>query len=216
MPVYHAVPRKSPVHAGFNVHLSVAFPRESPLPEEETLSIALPCSNGTLPEGLHVGDVSLLSSGFTDTVSVRNITPVTPGTYPPLEPDLTTHLFLTTLSLASADTLRSLLELYVFSGNRSMASVAANKKRVAGIEEVTALPCERWVRGMLLGGREVRVKARKDHFGSPGNLYLFGCVLERFIAQCAEPNTFTVVTLEETLKGGGYQWAPRLGRQPLL
>jgi len=69
---------------------------------------------------------------------------------------------------------------------------------------------------MLLGGRDVRVKARKDHFGGPGDLYLFGCVIERFIAQCAEPNTFTVVTLEETLKGGGYQWAPRLGRQPLL
>jgi len=104
----------------------------------------------------------------------------------------------------------------VFSGNRSGASVAANKKRVAGIEEVTALPCERWVRGMLLSGRDVRVKARKDHFGGPGDLYLFGCVLERFIAQCADPNTFTALTLEETLKGGGYQWAPRLGRQPLL
>jgi len=220
MPVFHTAPRKSPVHAGFNVHLSAAFPQGSPLPEEETLSIELTCSNGTLPEGLHVGDISLLSSGIPDTVSVRNIIPVTPGTFPPLEPDLaerfTTHLFLTSLSLASADTLRSLLELYVFSGNRSRASVAANKKRVAGIEEVTARPCERWVRGMLLGGREVRVKARKDHFGGPGDLYLFGCVLERFIAQCAEPNTFTVVTLEETLKGGGYQWAPRLGRQPLL
>jgi type VI secretion system protein ImpG len=220
MPVHHTVPRKSPVHAGFNLHLSVAFPQGSPLPEAETLSIELSCSNGTLPEGLHVGDISLLSSGFPDTVSVRNITPVTPGTFPPLEMDLaerfTTHLFLTSLSLASADTLRSLLELYVFTGNRSKASVAASRKRVAGIEEVTALPCDRWVRGMLLGGREVRVKARKDHFGGPGDLYLFGCVLERFIAQCAEPNTFTLLTLDETLKGGGYQWAPRLGRQPLL
>jgi type VI secretion system protein ImpG len=218
--VYHTLPRKSPVHAGFDLYLSVAFPQGSPSPEEETLSIELTCSNGTLPEGLHVGDVSLLSSGAPDCVSVRNITPISAGTFPPLAPDLAdrfaTHLFLASLSLANANTLRLLLDLYVFSGNRSRASVAANKKRVAGIEEVTALPCDRWVRGKLMSGREIRIKTRKDHFGGPGDLYLFGCVLERFLAQCAEPNTFTMLTLEETLKGGVYQWPPRLGRKPLL
>jgi type VI secretion system protein ImpG len=104
-----------------------------------------------------VGDVTRLSSESTDTVSARNITPINPGTFPPLAPDLadrfTSHLFLACLSLSSADTLRSLLDLYVFSGNRSGASVAANRKRIAGIEDVTARPCDRWVRGMLLGGR---------------------------------------------------------------
>jgi type VI secretion system protein ImpG len=218
--VYHTFPRKSPVHAGFDLHLSVAFPLGGPPPEEETLSIELTCSNGILPEGLHVGDISLLSSGAPDFVSVRNITPITPGTFPPLAPDLaerfTAHLFLPGLSLANADTLRSLLDLYVFSGNRSGASVAANRKRIAGIEDVTARPCDRWVRGMLLSGREVRVKVRRDHFGGAGDLYLFGCVLERFLAQCAEPNTFTQLTIDETLKGGVYQWPPRLGRNPLL
>ena len=150
----------------------------------------------------------------------RNITPINPGTFPPLAAELgdrfTTHLFLSCLSLASSDILPSLLELYVLTGDRSGASVAASVKRIAGIREVTALPCHRWVRGMPLSGREVRVKARGDHFGGPGDLYLFGCVLERFLAQCAEPNTFTLLTLEETLKGGVYQWPPRLGRKPLL
>ena len=61
-------------------------------------------------------------------------------------------------------------------------------KRVAGIEDVTARPCDRWVRGMLLSGREVRVKVRRDHFGGPGDLYLFGSVLDRFLAQCAQPS----------------------------
>jgi len=218
--VYHTTPRKSPVHAGFDLHLSPSYPQGSPPPEEETLSLQLTCSNGTLPEGLHVGDISLLSSGISDKVAVRNITPIRPGTFPPPAPDLadrfTAHLFLACLSLSNADTLRSLLDLYVFSGNRSGASVAANRKLIAGIEEVTALSCDRWVRGMLLSGREVRVKVRRDHFGGPGDLYLFGCVLDRFLAQCAEPNTFTQLTLDETLKGGVYQWPPRLGRKPLL
>ena len=172
MPVYHTVPRKSPVHAGFNAPSFGSLSPREPSPEEETLSIELTCSNGTLPEGLHVGDVSLLSSGFPDTVSVRNITPVTPGTFPPLEPDLaerfTTHLFLTSLSLASADTLRSLLELYVFSGNRSMASVAANKKRVAGIEEVTAFAVRTVGAGHAPGREGHPGKGAQGPFRRPG------------------------------------------------
>lgn len=219
-PVYQTMPGKSAVHAGFDIYLSAAWPLESHPSGDETLSIQLACGNGTLPEGLHTGDVTRLSSPLTDTVSARNINPINPGTFPPPPPELgdrfTTHLFLSCLSLASIDILPSLLELYLFSGNRSGASVAANGKRIAGIREITAMPCHRWLRGMPLSGREVRVKARGDHFGGPGDLYLFGCVLERFLAQCAEPNTFTMLTLEETLKGGVYQWPPRLGRKPLL
>jgi type VI secretion system protein ImpG len=162
-----------------------------------------------------VGDISRLPSELTDTVSARNITSVTPATFPPLEKHLadrfTTHLFLAGLSLSNGDTLRSLLELYI-----SADASAADRKRVAGIEEVTTRPCQRWVKGKLLEGREILVRVRRDHFSGPGDLYLFGCVLERFLAQCAEPNTFTMLTLEETMKGGGYQWAPRLDRQPLL
>lgn len=220
MPVYHMSPRKSPFRNGFDMHLSIACPQGSPPSEDETLSVQLTCTNATLPEVLHRGDVSLLSADLTDNVSVRNITAISPGTFPPLEPNLperfTTHLFLNSLSLANANSLRSLLDLYIFSGNRSKASFAANRKRVAGIEEVTARSCDLWVRGMLMRGKEVRVQARKDHFGGPGDLYLFGCVLDRFIADCADPNTFTVLKFEETLKGGGYAWAPRLGRHPLL
>ncbi len=213
-PVYYAGPRKSPLHAGFDLHLSVGLPRGNALPEEETLSVRLTCSNGTLPERLRIGDLSMLPSGFPDNLSVRNIIPVTPGSFPPLEPDLarrlTTHLYINGLTLADAGNLRSLMELYVFSRS------AANRKRIAGIEEVTYAPCERWVSGKLLNGREIRVKARGDHFGGPGDLYLFGCVLDRFLAHWADPNVFTLLSIEETLKGGGYRWPPRLGRKSLL
>ncbi|NMC75018.1 MAG: type VI secretion system baseplate subunit TssF [Geobacteraceae bacterium] len=218
-PVYHAVPVRSQVHAGYDLRLSVGMPLGGALPEEETLSIQLTCTNGVLPEGLRIGDVSELPPGLPDSLSVRNITPIRPGTFPPLEPDLperlTRHLYLNCLTLGNGANLRSLLELYVFSGNRSRASSDADLKRIAGIEEVTVLASERWVNGVPMTGREVRVKVRRDHFAGPGDLYLFGCVLDRFMAECAEPNTFTVLIVQESIKGGGYQWPPRLGRKPL-
>jgi type VI secretion system protein ImpG len=197
----------------------VAYPPGSPPAEPETLSVQLTCSNGTLANGLRIGDISQPVAGFPAGVSVRNIIPVTPGVLPPLNSDsarrLSTHLALNCLSLANAGNLRSLLELYIFAGNRAKAAVAANRKRVAGIEEVTMRPCDRWVSGVLMGGREVRVKLRKDHFAGPGDMYLFGCLLDRFFGCCAGPNTFTVLSIEETLKGDCCQWKPRLGRQLL-
>lgn len=218
-PVYHVVPAKSPLHAGFDMHLSVGMPPGGALPEEETLSVQLTCTNGTLAEGLCVGDVSVVPPGLSGNLSVRNITPIQPGDFPPLEPDLperfTRHLYLNGLTLGNGANLRSLLELYVFPGNRSEASSAANLKRIAGIGEVSALPCERWVNGVMMTGREIRMKVRQDHFAGPGDMYLFGCVLDRFIGDCAEPNTFTVLILEEALKGESHQWPPRLGRQQL-
>ena len=74
---------------------------------------------------------------------------------------------------------------------------------------------------MAMSGRHyhtelTRLKLRKDHFAGPGDMYLFGCLLDRFFGYCAGPNTFTVLSLEETLKGDTCQWTPRLGRHPLL
>lgn len=219
-PVFHTGSRKSQVCDGYDVHLSVAYPADCRPVEEEVLSVGLTCTNGTLSERLRIGDLTYKSGCLPEDVSARNITPVTPGNFPSLEPDLlrrfSTHLSLNCLSLASAESLRSLLELYIFPWNRGATSVAAGRKRVAGIESVAVLPCEKWVKGVLMRGREIRIKARRDHFGGPGDMYLFGCLLDRFMGYCSAPNVFTVLVLEETLRGDSHQWPPRLGRQLLV
>ncbi|NVN91512.1 MAG: type VI secretion system baseplate subunit TssF [Desulfuromonadales bacterium] len=218
-PLYHAVQARTDRQGGFDVLLSVVFPGDIPPANAETLSIDLTCTNGTLPENLHIGDICLPVSDLPESVSFRNITAITPGLPPPLGPELlwklTSHLYLNQLSLERVEYLRSLLELYVFPDNRSKALVAANLKRIAGIESISITPSEQLVDGIIMKGREIRLGVRQDHFAGPGDLYLFGCVLDSFLGRYASLNTFTRLVINESMRGGSFQWPTRLGKQLL-
>lgn len=214
-PAYHAQLSQSQLHSDHEVHLALAFPREIPPNEAETLSITLTCSNGRLPESLRIGDITQPLSALPASVSGRNITPINPGQPPPLGQgllrQLTAHLYLNHLSLERIEHLRTLLELYVFPGSRS----AANLKRIAGIQALEVTAGEQLVAGIPLRGREIRVLVRQDHFAGAGDLYLFGCILDQFLGRYASINSYTRLEFYETLRGGTCQWPTRLGSQAL-
>jgi len=150
--VCHASPNKSSIPDDYENHLSVSYPPENGFPVGETHSIALTCTNGVLPESLRIGDICVPQSGIPATVSCGNITPVPPGVPPPLGPDLlwrlTTHLYLNHAPLGYVDHLSTLPKLYLFEENASGASLTANLKRVAGIEDVAVTPDEAMVEGV--------------------------------------------------------------------
>jgi type VI secretion system protein ImpG len=214
-PLYHAVQEKSQHGNGLDVHMSVVFPGEIPEAHSETLSIDITCTNGTLPENLHIGDICLPVSELPETLSFRNITAITPALLPPLGSDLlqrlTTHISLDLLSLECVEHLRTLLELYIFPDNRSGSSMAANLKRISGIESIRIIPDEQIVVGIPMRGREIRIRIRQDHFAGAGDMYLFGCVLDHFFGGYASGNTYTRLTFNETTRGITCQWPMRLG-----
>lgn len=218
-PLFQAVQEQSQCRSGLDVYLTVVFPGELPPAESETLSIELACTNGTLPESLHVGDICLPESDLPDQVSFRNISAITPGFLPPLGPNLlrqlTTHLYLNHLSLETVEHLSTLLELYVFPDNRSGGTTTANLKRISGIESIRITPSEQMVDGIVLKGREVSIKVRQDHFAGAGDLFLFGCLLDSFFGRYASMNTYTRLVINESMRGGSIQWPTRLGRHPL-
>jgi len=217
VPVYHASLHESPVRRAFDVYITTTYPDGSQPPEHETLSIDLTCTNGALPDNLRRGDISIPAAAMPESVSFRNITPINPELSPPLDPDLlwklTSHL---SIKLENAANLGSLLELYVFPDRRGRAVATANLKRIDGIEEVTQRPGDCLVKGVMMRGLDIRMKMRQDHFACPGDLYLFGCVLNHFLGGYASINTFTRLTIDECLKGDRYQWPERLGTHPLL
>ena len=220
VPVYHASRRASVAGTGLDVFLSVAYPREAGPPVSETLSIGLSCTNGTLPEALRVGDISQATSDTPEIAEFRNITPATFSVAPPLGTNLLwrliSHLSLNHLSLARGENLRALLELYLFPDSRDRVSLAANKKRIAGIEGVDARPSDRLVGGLPMRGQEVEIRLRQDHFAGPGDMYLFGCVLDHFLGNYSSINTFMRLSVLETLKGDVSRWPVRIGNHPLL
>ncbi len=222
-PLYHTKLRRSPVKGKtgeFSVFLSVAYPPGGEPPRLETLSIDLLCTNGALPESLQLGDISLPTSTTPEFVTFRNIRPLTTNVLPPLGSNLLWRLLsllsLNYLSLASAENLRALLELYIFTESRDKASVAANQKRIQAIEQVEALSKDRLVGGAIMRGQEIQIKMRYDHFASEGDMYLFGTVLDHFLGSYAAINTYTRLQIQESVKGEIYTWPARIGDRPMV
>jgi type VI secretion system protein ImpG len=129
---------------------------------------------------------------------------------------LLSHLSLNYVSLAKAENLRAIFDLYIFPETRDRTSIIANKKRIAGIEKVVAKASNRLVSGVMMRGHEITLKLHQDHFTSTGDLFLFGSVLDYFLGSYASINTYTQLFVEEVLKGDRYQWPARVGDHPLI
>jgi type VI secretion system protein ImpG len=213
-PIYHAQLAASLRQDGYDALLSVAFPRQVPPPGSETLSIALTCSNGALPDHLQLGDISLPRCLPDAGISAGNMTAVRPGAPPQLGPQLqrllTSHLRLNQLSLESAENLQGLLELYLFPcGGHSGSRSAANMMRISGIEVMEIRATVHRVSGTSVRGREIRMTVRQDHFAGPGDLFLFGSVLERFLCGYRSLQCDTSLEFQEVLNGYSFHWPAR-------
>ena len=133
-PTYHTITAPSAVRPEPDVYLSVAYPRGDALPEAETLSIGLTCTNGSLPEGLRIGDICESTGSSPEFATYRNITPATvsvlprlgkkyalaPGVPSGLEPSVA----------GQRENLRALLGLYLSEDSRDQTGVAANRRRI--------------------------------------------------------------------------------------
>ncbi|MDR5837102.1 type VI secretion system baseplate subunit TssF [Caballeronia sp. LZ034LL] len=217
--VYHTSLKPAAVGNEAELYLSVAYPPAA-TPQTETLSIELTCTNRYLPESLRYGDLSEPTGSSPERLKFRNIRPMTPAVNPPvgeaLRWRLLGHAALNFLSLADAANLRALLSLYVFSERQEQGHEAANRRRIAGIKELEAKSEVRLVGRNMLRGQCIRMRCDTEHFAGPGDLYVFGSVIDRFLGAYASMNTYTRFELEDIFSGEVFRWTPRLGQQALL
>jgi len=216
---YQLQRRAAAVTSGSDLFLSIAY-RPDTVPIDETLSMKITCTNGALPEGLRLGDVSRPTDSSPERLSFRNIRTPTPHLMPPADEGLLwrllSHLSINFLSVATREHLCSLLQLYLFSDRSERGSDAANQKRIDSIVDVSAMASNRLVAGTLIRGRTVTIQCRSDGFASIGDMFLFGCVLEQFLGCYASINSFTRCELRDTLTGETFRWPERVGQQPLI
>ncbi|WP_298437182.1 type VI secretion system baseplate subunit TssF [Geobacter sp.] len=218
-PVYHTSASPSPFRPGVDVHLAVSRARGEAPAENETLSIRLTCTDASLPQALRIGDLCVPTGSTPACARFRNILPVSAPLLPPLGKNrlwrLLSHLSASHLPLAGAPNLRKTLSLYLFDG-QDQATLAANQRRIEGIEELAAQPVDRLIGGAPVRGEDVRLSIRRDHFAGPGDLFLFCSVLDEFIRSCTMINSFTRLTVRETMRGEEYRWPARIGQKPLI
>ena len=212
--------RPATIGAGTDTYMSLTYPPEDQL-ISETLSISLTCTNHNLPVSLKIGDVSQPTSTSPDRMSFSNIRSLTAPLDPPLGETLLwrliSHVSLNFLSLADANNLRTLLGIYIFSERNEISLDAANRRRIDGIQSVEVTRDTRLVgRGSLMRGQRIVLKCRLDFYAGEGDMFMFGSVIERFLANYAPINSYTRVEMVDVFSGVSFQWPPRLGNQILL
>ena len=130
---------------------------------------------------------------------------------------LISHLSLNYLAMCNVDpqsgavAMRKLLGLYAMLAD---PAVASHGKSVIGLETrpvTSRLP----VSGPLVFGRGVGIKVTVDEVPFAGSSpYLFGSVLEQFMARHVSMNMFCELSLHSATRGAIASWPPRWGGRP--
>ena len=135
---------------------------EGPLPEEETISIELTCTNRHLPEELRSGDITEPTDSSPPNTSFRNIVKPTATICPPLGKGLhwrlISHLSLNYVSLSDADHFKALLKVYDFQSEQDAQRALAHQRMLDGIVSAQSSFGERMVRGAPLRGTQIKIE----------------------------------------------------------
>jgi type VI secretion system protein ImpG len=217
---------------GTNVYLHLVDLDFNPqLPAESVLVIRTRCLNRDFPNLLARAGEKLYfeleaAAPVNRLVCLRSPTPTL---RPPLRRGahwrLVSHLLLNHLSISDPlqgrQALQEILKLYDFSDPESGQQQAAiNRQLIEGITAVQTRPVVgRTGNAAASGfcrGTEVAVQFDDEKYVGTG-VFLFACVLERFLGLYATINSFTQL-IASTKQGEGYlkKWPPRAGDLPLL
>ena len=188
--------------------------------ERYTLSMELLCCNHTLPGSLRAGDICRPTDSSPSQASFANIIAPAPMLPRPHDEGLQwcflSHLNVNLLSLASAEALRSLLELYLPETAAAPELAAANRRRCLSIRNFSSRSEERLFRGRLLRGRRLHLELEPSGFIADGDMYLFANALDRFFTEFTGINNYSRLILSIAGTGIIKEWPPRLGEKQLI
>ena len=225
---WYAVRRDSqrPNDEGTEMYMSLVDMNFNPrVPSVDVLNVRTMCTNRDLPARLPFGgkEGDFEVEGTALLSRVRCLTKPTETIRPPqrraAQWRLISHLNLNYLSLVSNDkavpeALQEILHLYNFNDS------SVTRKQILGITGIEARKVVRKIGGRVgagfVRGIETTVTFDEEQFVGSG-MFLFACVLERFLGLYSSLNSFNQMVLrteqrEETVK----QFPARAGEQDLL
>ena len=218
---YTLRPTASPLDEGMDTYLSIVTPLgETPMREEEVLSLEVVATNRSLPAELQLGEVNTSPRGVSSPAPFRNIMPITVPARPKLGSELLwrllSHMALGRASLAQVETLKATLDLYNFQKGVSPAAARANELKVEAIRAVSSEPVTRMLRGAPVRGVETTIEIEESKLGTIGEAFLFGCVLNEVFATHVPLNSFNELHLVLHPSKAELRWPARSGQKQIL
>ena len=216
-------------YLGSEVFIAIVDTAEAPYRSDlRQLALTAQCSNRDLPllVAFGWGNTDFVLDEAAPLTAIRLIKgpsrPVSPLADGALTWRMISQLSLNYLALidgltehgeSGAVVLTEILRLYAPSGDASAMRQIQGLRGVRAQRTVARLP----IPGPIAFGRGVQVDLEVDELAFEGaGAYLFGSVLEHFLARHASLNSFVSTVLRTTQRGEIARWKPRCGTRPIL
>ena len=190
---------------------------KSALPQAETISGEVTCSNRHLPARLGVGDICIETSTIPEYLDCKNISAVTPSYSPATKMNWIWRLIsLSALNIHKVEDLASLKSLVTHFDVRGLfdkQQQAATRLKVEGLESLSIEPLMRLFKGVPVRGSDVRLTINSDKFSGMGDVFLFGEILNEFFSLSASINSFQRLSIKTVPEGEVINWPVRVGGQ---
>jgi len=213
-------------YVGSEVFVAIVDPEEAPFRSDlRLLAVNTLSTNRDLPLQMPVGapngDFTLESAA--PLAAIRCVKgpskPVSPHAEGKFAWRLISQLSLNYLSLLEpnerdgAAALRELLQLYARTGDSGTGRQIEGLRTVRARRLVRRLPLP----GPIAFGRGLGIDLEVDELAFQGaSAFLFGSVMERFLARHVSLNSFTETALSSSQRGEIMRWIPRCGERPIL
>jgi type VI secretion system protein ImpG len=187
-------------------------------PGVEVLTLHTTCTNRDLPARLPFGDPEgdFTTEKAAPVARINCLIKPTPVRRPSLggalQWRLISHFSLNYLSIVEGGeaALKEILNLYDFDNS------AATRQQINGIVSLQSRHVTKRIKRSFCRGTQVTIAFDEDKMVGAG-LYLFACVLERFLGQYVSVNSFSQLVLKTIQKKEAIrQWPPRSGNRVLL
>lgn len=203
---------------GTDIYLSlISGAAPGQMPENETISIELTCTNRNLPSELRAGDITEPTDKSPRGTSFRNLLKPTATICPPLGKSLhwrlISHMSLNYVSLTNVEHFKNLLRVYDFQSEHDAQKALSHERMFEGIVSLRSDFTERLVRGAPLRGIRVDLELNEDHFAGEGDAFLFASILNRFMGLYVTLNGYSQLNVRLTRSGQVHSFPPRWGDQ---
>lgn len=231
--LYHVIPRAPvaesriahdnlPTYAAVPVYLSFVTAGGGAADLEAVVSVDLLCTNRDLPLRLRTGDICKATSDIPSTLQFRDIGPIAAPAPAPVGGDglwrFFSHQLVGLHHFKDRDALRILLQLFDFRARVNQSARHKLEALLDAVANVKASPdtCLVGRPPAVARGTRIDLQVHEDRFAYLGEFVLIGSVLEHFLAESAEINTFTRLEIRGIDHDFSISWPTRLGSQGLL
>ena len=207
---------------GYEASISVTLPPKAPkgVPRRiNSLSAELLCTNGLLPERLRVGDISEHSRVSLNFVTFTNCKKVTRSLFDYLGDNRLWKLFgmqFINLKLLTTVSLRAALRLHYVSDGQDRRTAEHNDRHVEGIQGLHVEACDRIVQQVMKRGWTIRIMLNPESYCSPGDMYMFGSMLDHFLRGFVSEAYFSRTIIENVRGGVDFELPTKMGRKALV